>query len=170
MRSGLVIRDELQADRVAIRTITLEAFRTMPFAAGDEHELIDTLRDSGALVVSLVAELEGEVIGHIAFSPATSTDGSSGCYALGPVSVHPSFQREGIGNALVRRGLERLQHRDARVCILTGNPDYYRRFGFQVSPEHAPASEPAEYFMLKPMGASIPDGPIHFHPAFQTAT
>lgn len=161
-----VIRPEQSADAEAIRHVTFEAFRGMPFADGDEHELIGVLRESGALAVSLVADLDGTIIGHIAFSPATTADGSAGWYALGPVSVLPEFQGVGIGSALIIGGIQRIETLGGRGCILTGDPNYYVRFGFRPAPELAPANEPAEYFMIKAIGSSMPHGPFGFHEAF----
>lgn len=160
------LRDERPDDADAIRELTREAFLTMPFASGDEHELVGALRRAGALTVSLVAEHDDHLVGHIAISPATAADGSAGWYAIGPVSVRPAVQRLGIGSLLINTGLQRLTARAALGCILTGNPDYYVRFGFRVEPELCPANEPAEFFMVKRLGTAIPQGPFQFHPAF----
>lgn len=164
-----IIRPENSADADAIRHVTYAAFRNMPFADGDEHELVGVLRDSGALAVSLVADLDGGIIGHIAFSPATVADGSAGWYTLGPVSVLPEFQGAGVGSALITEGMQRIETLGASGCILTGDPNYYARFGFEPAPDFAPANEPAEYFMVKIMGSSAPRGPFRFHGAFYGA-
>ena len=74
-----------------------------------EQFIIDALRSAKALTVSLVAEADGIVVGHIAFSPVTMSDGTKDWYGLGPVSVHPDFQRKGIGKALIQEGLSRLR-------------------------------------------------------------
>jgi len=138
----------------------------MPFAAGDEQDLINALRDACALSCSLVAIRNDQVIGHIAFSPAYAADGSPDWFALGPVSVEPDLQGQGIGSALIGAGLEWLAEAHAAGCILTGNPDFYRRFGFRSYPELAPPSDPAEYFMILPMGCRSPEAVISFHPLF----
>lgn len=164
-----IIRPEQSADAEAICHVTYEAFRSMPFAAGDEHELVGVLRNSGALAVSLVADLDDRIIGHIAFSPATVADGSAGWYALGPVSVLPEFQRAGIGSALITGGMQQIETLGGIGCILTGDPNYYARFGFKPAPELAPSSEPAEYFMIRVMGSSEPQGQFRFHEAFHGA-
>lgn len=166
---SLVIRPEKTEDRGAIRDVTFEAFKSMPFANGDEPEVIDRLRVANALIVSLVAELDDGIVGHIAFSPATAADGSGPWYALGPVSVLPSWQRQGIGSELIHEGLGELEHVGAIGCILTGNPDYYTRFGFKSSPGLAPDNEPAEYFMVKFLGTGLPEGRFRFHDAFYGA-
>ncbi|MEQ8858187.1 MAG: N-acetyltransferase [Pseudomonadales bacterium] len=164
--SCAVIRPEAASDADAVRSVTYEAFESMPFAAGDEHLLIDALRSAHALAVSLVAEVDGRIIGHIAISPATPADDCAGWYALGPVSVLPACQRRGVGSDLVRRGLEEIAGLGAIGCILTGDPAYYARFGFEVAPALAPSEEPAEHFMVRLMGARNPRGPIRFHEAF----
>jgi predicted N-acetyltransferase YhbS len=161
-----IIRLEVEADTPAIREITLAAFEHMPFAAGDEHELIDTLRAQSRLYLSLVAEWQGQVVGHIAFSRATPDDQSDHWFALGPVSVTPSLQGLGIGAALVDAGLKVLAEDAAAGCILTGDPEYYARFGFVLIPELAPESEPAEYFQVKLINGPLPSGKIHFDAAF----
>ena len=162
----LIIRDERGSDHTAIRGVIDAAFLGMPYAAGDEAALVETLRADGALTVSLVAELDAVVVGHIAFSPARALDPAQAWYALGPVAVLPAQQRTGIGSKLVRAGLERIAALGAAGCILTGNPAYYARFGFEPAPANAPAGEPAEFFMVKRLGAQRVEGPVRFHPAF----
>ncbi len=166
MKPTPIIRPEVETDTQAIREITRAAFEPMPFAAGDEHELIDTLRARSRLYLSLVAEWQGQVVGHIAFSRATTDDQSAHWFALGPVSVTPSLQGMGIGAALVEAGLNALAADGAAGCILTGDPDYYAQFGFVLAPELAPAGEPAEYFQVKLIHGSLPSGKIHFDAAF----
>jgi putative acetyltransferase len=141
----------------------------MPFADGDEHELVAALRDRAALAVSLSADLDGRIIGHIAISHAVAADGSPGWYALGPVSVLPEYQGRGIGSALINQALRQIEELGASGCILTGDPNYYVRFGFELAPALAPADEPAQYFMVKVMGAVEPQGPFRFHDAFYGA-
>jgi putative acetyltransferase len=166
MTSQLTIRSETPADEAAIYDITKRAFAPMPYAGGDEQELITTLRDGGALTISLVAELEGVLVGHIAFSPATSDDGAAGWFALGPVSVDPDYQKQGIGGALIKAGFARLNALDAAGCILTGNPTYYQRFGFKPCPDLAPLREPAPFFMAIELGGKRPTARFAFHPLF----
>ena len=160
------IRQETQEDHSAISALTTLAFDGMPYAGGAEAEVVERLRAADALSLSLVAEEDGEVVGQVTFSPAQLADGSGPWFALGPVSVTPRRQGEGIGGALIRAGLEAIEHQGALGCILTGNPDYYTRFGFVVSPQHCPENEPGEYFHLKLLGASDAVGQFSFHPAF----
>ena len=102
------IRDERPGDFVAIAALTQAAFRDAEHSDGTEPAIVERLRTDGDLTLSLVAE-DGELLGHAAFSPVTVSDGSTGWYGLGPVSVSPHRQREGIGSALIRVGLERLR-------------------------------------------------------------
>ena len=171
MSIELIIRAEQPADRARIRHITELAFKGQPYADGDEQDVIDRLRAVGKLSVSLVAELNGELVGHIAFSEAVCSDGTSPWFALGPVSVLPEQQNRGVGSALIKRGIAEIEARGALGCILTGNPAYYRRFGFELAPEHVPVSEPAEFFMLKKLDSEkLNNQPISgrfsFHAAF----
>lgn len=155
-------------DRAAIHDITHRAFAPMPFSDGDEPDLINRLRDDEALVISLVVEQDGKLVGHIAFSPAFAADGSDGWYALGPVAVEPQLQKARIGTLLIETGIDLLRDRDAAGCVLVGNPDYYSRFGFQRFPDLAPENEPAEYFQILPLREKVPDVVVGFHPLFHS--
>jgi len=166
LTARLLVRAEREGDRSAIREVIASAFDGMPYADGDEAELVDRLRSARALSVSLVAEVNETIVGQIALSPAYPSDGCGGWYALGPVSVLPSHQRSGIGGKLVRAGLRAIVELGAVGCMLTGDPDYYARFGFSLAPSNAPDNEPAEYFMVKLVGGPIPIGAIRFHTAF----
>ena len=166
MPTDVLIRPERPDDHHALGELITSAFAGKPYAEGDEADLLVALRSRGALSLSLVAELDGVMVGQAAFSPARTSDGSEGWYALGPVAVLPAHQSRGIGSRLIRSGLESLAGRGAAGCILVGDPAYYARFGFRVCPENAPAGQPAEYFMVKPLGAGRPEGPISFHDAF----
>jgi putative acetyltransferase len=160
------IRPEEERDHPAIHDLTRRAFAPMAFAAGDEQELIEALRRLGALSLSLVAEQDGRVVGHVAISPVTHESGAEGWFGLGPISVEPALQRQGVGGALIAEVRLWLAARDARGCVLTGDPRYYPRHGFLPAPGHAPEAEPAEYFMVLALSGPIPDGRFRFHPAF----
>lgn len=162
----LTIRPEAPGDYAAIHDLTRRAFAPMPYAGGDEQDLIDQLRDAGALAISLVAELDGRIVGHVAFSPAFAADGSEGWYALGPVSAEPALKHQGIGSAVINAGLNLLRKRDAAGCVLVGNPAYYRRFGFLPFPELCPDGEPAQFFQILPLCISEPNVVVGFHPLF----
>lgn len=164
--ANLVVRPERPDDREAIYNLTKRAFAPMPFSAGNEQDLVDALRAAGALTVSLVAEREGTVVGHIAFSPAITADGSFGWYSLGPISVEPSLQRQGIGKRLITEGVATLRAMGVAGCVLVGDPNYYSRSGFKPFPELAPPEEPAEYFMILPLRVAEPRTAVSFHPVF----
>jgi putative acetyltransferase len=164
------IRDERPEDVAAIREIERAAFVGHPHhAAGTdpvEPRIVDGLRDAGALLLSLVAESNGEIIGHIAFSPVLVGEQSCGWYGLGPVAVHPGHQRRGIGSALVSEGLARLRARAAGGVVLVGEPAYYGRFGFQNDPRLTFAGLPPEYFLCLPFADTVPTGAVTYHAAF----
>jgi len=165
-----IIRQECPADFNAIYDLTRRAFHGRPYAGGDEQDVIDRLRASDALTLSLVAEDQGDLLGQITFSPAVNGDGSQPWFALGPVSVTPERQNQGIGGELIRQGLARIQALGALGGILTGNPDYYRRFGFALAPDLVPEEESAEYFMVYLFGETRPTGQFQFHKAFYAKT
>lgn len=160
------IRNETTADIEAISQVTRAAFLTLPISRHTEQFIIAALRAAGALTVSLVAEIEHKVVGHIAFSPVTISDGSPGWYGLGPVAVAPELHRRSIGSALVRRGLSELKALGADGCMLVGDSGFYERFGFKNHPELVHEGVPPEYFLCLPFGDSRPSGTVRFHAAF----
>lgn len=162
----MILRPERDGDIDAIRALTERAFRTAPHADGTEHLIIDRLRAAGALTLSLVAEEGGAVVGHVAFSPVSVSDGSAGWYGLGPISVDPSRQGEGIGGGLVRDGLARLEALGAAGCVLLGDPAYYGRFGFVADPKLTLDGVPPEYFMRVAFSPVYGEGTVSYHPGF----
>ena len=129
MNPKIAIRNETLDDICAITGVTVAAFKTLEISNHTEQFIIEALRASKALTVSLVAEMDGRVTGHIAFSPVAISDGTPDWYGLGPVSVLPEHQRQGIGKALIKEGLTRLKDINAQGCCLVGHPDYYRKSG-----------------------------------------
>src|SRR4030065_2085660 len=101
----MIIRNETNSDIEAISEITIAAFRTLAISNHTEQFIINALRDANALTISLVAEVDGKVVGHIAFSPIAISDGSLNWYGLGPISVLPEYQKQGIGKSLILTGL-----------------------------------------------------------------
>jgi len=169
LSENVLIRKETPSDIPVITEITVEAFSTLEVSDHTEQYVVDALRAAGALTLSLVAEYNGEVVGHIAFSPVTMSDGIPDWYGLGPVSVLPEFQRSGIGSALINEGLTRLKRLGARGCCLVGHPDYYPRFGFENASGLTLEGVPPEVFFVLPFAGLIPQGSVCFHQAF-TAT
>ena len=162
----MLIRDEQAGDEDAIRQLVAAAFRDHPHSDQRERLLIDALRSSGALTLSLVAEENGTPIGHIAFSPVKIGGTSQNWCGLGPVAVTPARQRSGIGQALVRTGLARLKSTGAAGCVVLGDPAFYNRFGFTARPQLTFAGAPAEYFLSLPFSATVPAGAVEYHSSF----
>jgi putative acetyltransferase len=162
----VLIRSETSADVGAIAEITAAAFKTLPISSQTEQFIIAALRAAKGLTVSLVAEVDGRVVGHIAFSPVTSSDGSANWYGLGPVSVLPERQRRGIGSALMQEGISRLKDLGAQGCCLVGHPKYYRRFGFQNVRGLVCDGVPEEVFFALSLDGHIPQGIVEFHVGF----
>jgi len=166
MTIDIQIRPERPADAIDIRRVTEQAFAGRSYSSGTEHDIVDALRENRALAISLVAEHEGKVVGHAAFSPANPEDGTPGWYTLGPVSVFPDVQRQGIGRALISAGIAGLREQGASGCIVVGDTNYYSRFGFVTSPEHSPISELKPHFMILSFTSHVPVGVIQFHRVF----
>jgi len=160
------IRDESDADVAAITAVTVAAFKTMDLSGHTEQFIVQALRRAGALAVSLVAEMDERVIGHIAFSPVTISDGTQNWYGLGPVSVLPESQRRGIGKALIREGLSRLKKINAAGCCLVGHPAYYPQFGFEHVAGLTFRGVPPEAFFALSFNDCMPRGEVTFHQAF----
>ncbi len=166
MNSDVIIRDETDADSNAITEVTAAAFETLEISNHTEQFVVEALRAAQALTLSLVAEVDGRVVGHIAFSPVTLSDGTQNWYGLGPVSVLPEYQRRGIGKALIREGLARLQEIRAQGCCLVGHPEYYGQFGFTNPPGLGHEGVPPEAFFALSFDGHTPQGTVAFHEAF----
>ncbi|MBU0965867.1 MAG: N-acetyltransferase [Proteobacteria bacterium] len=162
----MIIRPETPADIEAISTVTIAAFENHPISHQTEQFIITALRAAHALTLSLVAELDGQVVGHIAFSPVTISDGSQNWHGLGPISVLPEYQRQGIGKALMQEGLSRLKALGSNGCVLVGPPEYYHRFGFKNIPELIHEGIPQEVFLALPFAEKIQRGTVVFHQGF----
>jgi putative acetyltransferase len=163
----IVIRSETHNDVCAITEVTIAAFKTLEISNHTEQFIIEALRAAKALTVSLVAEMDGRVIGHIAFSPVTISDGTPDWYGLGPVSVLPAYQRQGIGKALIQEGLSRLKDMNAHGCCLVGHPDYYKKFGFTNMSGLVHEGVPQEVFFALPFVGHTPQGNVAFHEGFK---
>ncbi len=162
------IRPESENDSEAIYFINVAAFPTTA-----EAELVNGLRRDADPFLSLVAENDGEICGHILFTPATALE-NPGLKILGlaPMAVTPDKQNQGIGSALVRAGLERARELGYQAVIVLGHPEYYPKFGFQPASSFGIRSEynvPDEVFMaqeLVPGSLEFTSGLVKYHPAF----
>jgi putative acetyltransferase len=122
-----MIRHETEADRDAIWDVNHQAF------GGDaEADLVNALRDDGFAAVSLIAEVDGEVVGHIMFSTITihTEKHAVESLSLAPMAVLPRFQRQGIGSALIEGGIEECRKLSYGSILVLGHPEFYSRFGF----------------------------------------
>lgn len=166
----MYIRLETDSDVGAIREIEYAAFRNHPQHAPGveptEHLIVDALRGSGRLSLSLVAECRGEAAGHLALSPASVGRDGKGWYMLGPVGVSPDRQGRGIGSALVREALDIMRNRGTHGVLLVGNPSFYRRFGFRARPGLVMEGVPQEYVLAVSLDGREPEGAIGADPAF----
>ena len=162
----IIIDKETIEDLDDIRAVVSAAFENHPHSNQTEHILVDALRDAGALTVSLVAKISGRIVGHIAFSPVTIDGKTCNWYGLAPVSVHPDFQRQGIGGLLVKAGLSELHTLGALGCVLLGEPEYYGRFGFKTIDGVTLVGVPPEYFLALPFIQDEVQGAVTYHEAF----
>jgi putative acetyltransferase len=128
----LTIRPETASDREAVFRVEADAF-----GQDDEAGLVDLLRANDKALLSLVAELDGELVGHILFTPMSieSPSGSHAAVCLGPLAVATPHQRQGIGGKLIEAGLGELRSAGHRAVFLQGHPSYYPRFGFRPARE-----------------------------------
>jgi predicted N-acetyltransferase YhbS len=162
----LRLRPERPADVPAIREVTLRAFAALAVSDHTEHLVIERLREAGALTVSVVVEEDGVILGHAAASPVAIADGTSGWFGLGPVSVRPERQSQGIGHALVTAVLAHLVERGAAGCVVLGHPTYYPRFGFRHHPGLALPGYQGDHFLALAWRGTVPLGEVAYHPAF----
>ena len=167
MKPKIIIRSETDADVDAIADVTVAAFKNLEISGHTEQFIIAALRAAKALMVSLVAELNGRVVGHVAFSPVTISDGTQNWYGLGPVSVLPERQGQGIGKALILEGLSCLRDLNAQGCCLVGHPEYYRKFGFRNMPGIVHEGVPREVFLALSFDGHTPQGIVSFHEGFK---
>lgn len=163
------IRPESSGDIQALHDLTAAAFAPMSFSDGSEPRVLDRLRQDGDLTLSLIAEdPSGRLIGHIAFSPALVGTVSHGWYGLGPVSVAPDRQGQGIGRDLIEAGLDALRRLRASGCVLIGDPRLYGRFGFLAGALTYRDVDPSLVQHIVLDGSAPPNGEVHFAPAFET--
>jgi putative acetyltransferase len=165
----MLIREECPEDAEAIRAVNVAAF-----GSNSEADLVNALRRDAAPVVSLVAQDDAEIVGHIMFSPVTLAS-APGLVLMGlaPMAVVPSRQRQGIGSLLVQDGLVRCRNLDTAAVVVLGHPEYYPRFGFVPAATASLRSEydvPEDVFMVLALREGALrglSGTIQYHRVFQ---
>ncbi|MEQ9406447.1 MAG: N-acetyltransferase [Fuerstiella sp.] len=165
---NLLVRSERPADRLSVRHVNRTAFDT-----DQEADLVDALRDSGFAETSLVAVADGQLIGHILFSPVSIIDNTVvvPALSLAPMAVAPSHQRQGIGTKLVETGLESCRKLGHRIVVVLGDPHFYRRFGFSsedARPLKSPFGETDAWMALELIPGSLNNvkGLVRYAPPF----
>ena len=163
----ILIRHETPADILGVRAVNAAAFE-----AGVEAALVDALRENGKFTLSLVACIEGELVGHILFTDIEMEPGGAEACILGlaPMAVLPAWQGRGIGSAMVRRGLEDCRELGYRGIVVLGHPAFYPRFGFTPASRHGISciyDAPDEAFMALALGdEALPKGRALYQPEF----
>jgi len=163
---NITIRDEQPKDIESIETLTHAAFLNAEHTSHTEQFIVNSLRKSGQLTISLVAVENDSIIGHVAISPVSISTGTTGWYGLGPISVCPTKQGLGIGSQLMQASLEKLKQLGAKGCVLLGDPNYYHRFEFRPYLELVLPGVPSEYFQALSFNGEIPQGVVSYHDAF----
>jgi putative acetyltransferase len=162
----LTIRPERPEDAAAVGAVHRAAFPT-----DAEARLVDRLRANGKARAALVAEVDGEVVGHVVFSPVSVGGVHAGGLGLAPVAVRPGHQRRGVGSALIREGLAVCRREGCPFVVLLGHPDYYPRFGFrragEVGLSNAYGADEAFLVLeLRPGGCPAGGGLVEYGPEF----
>lgn len=163
----ITVRAERPADGLAVSRVNQAAF-----GGNDERCLVEALHAGGFVLLSLVAELDGLIVGHALFSRMSIETGqrAAAAVALAPMAVLPDYQRRGIGSHLLRRGLDLLRARGEDIVIVVGHADYYPRFGFSTDKARTIESPfPRDVFMaleLRPGALDDVGGRVRYPPPF----
>jgi predicted N-acetyltransferase YhbS len=160
------IRQEQAKDIDTITRLTQSAFRDQSNSSHTEEYIVNALRRSNQLTISLVAVEHDFIVGHVAISPITISSGMASWYGLGPVSVLPDHQRQGIGSKLIRAALAELQRLGGQGCVVLGNPSYYGRFGFKPTSYLDLPGVPSQYFQALLLAGELPRGTVCYDQAF----
>jgi putative acetyltransferase len=166
----VLIRAEQPTDAEVIQRVLEAAFSTAA-----EARLVDLLRRNDQLRISLVAVADGEIVGHIGFSPIEVDGESEGGIGLAPVAVLPSCQRQGIGSGLIRAGLAECARAGYGFVVVLGSPVFYPRFGFSRADRWRLANEygaDEEFMVLELRAGAIPPrgGLVRYGPEFAEFT
>jgi putative acetyltransferase len=165
----VTVRPERPEDQPDIYHVNREAF-----GQDEEADLVDAIRRAGAATLSLVAVRDGQVVGHILFSPVSiaSHETTHPAVGLGPLAVLPDYQGQGVGSSLVQAGLAACREAGHGIVIVLGHPDYYPRFGFRpasldgISWEHDAPDEAFMVVELREGALAGVSGVARYHPAF----
>jgi predicted N-acetyltransferase YhbS len=157
-KNPLTIRQETPNDYLDVYQLTKAAFFGLAITDGDEQDIAVGLRKRESFIpsLSLVAELDGQLVGHILFTKITV--GGKPALCLGPLAILPEKQQQAIGNALIRRGHEVAERLGFSACILVGHPEYYPRFGYELASKHnitMPFDAPDECVMVRFLGEQV---------------
>ncbi|RSN31556.1 GNAT family N-acetyltransferase [Amycolatopsis sp. WAC 04169] len=168
----MLLRQEIPADREAIHAVHLAAFAKLSVPVV-EAKLVDELREDGDLIgaLSIVAERDGKVVGHVCCSPAKLGDDEKSTVGLGPLGVLPEYHASGVGSALVHAVLGAADALGYGAVVLLGDPNYYSRFGFVLAAQHGitpPVAEWAPHFQVRTLRAYTPElqGEFRYSAAF----
>lgn len=169
MIDTLVIRTERQCDFDEIRTVVKTAFAGAEHTDGNEHNLVDKLRctDEYLPELSLVAEMDGKIVGYAKFSQINI--GNSKAIALAPLAVLPGFQNHGIGRALIETGHRNAEEGDYYCSVVLGSPEYYSKSGYLPALSFgiaAPFEIPPQFYMVFPFKPELPHGTVRYSQAF----
>lgn len=162
----ITLREEMPGDDRRIERVIEAAFRKAQHTNHAEQFIVKSLRECDALTLSLVAEVDGEIVGQVAISPVCISDGALNWYGLGPISVLPAYQGKGVGSRLMRAALEVIKAKGAAGCVVLGEPGYYGRFGFKAAAGLTLPGVPPEYFQALSFGGDLAQGEVGFHQAF----
>jgi putative acetyltransferase len=164
--TDITIRPERASDEAAIRDMVVRAFAGHAYSDGGEQDVIERLRADGDLVLSLVAESEGEIIGQATYSPAILANGDEGWVVLGPVAVDPAHKGRGLGRQLIEEGEAIMRTRGMKGITVLGDPELYVHFGFRADTPMWLAGELGWAFQVKSLGPPIPATEQRYVPAF----
>jgi len=164
----ITVTGETPNDLVAIDQLLTAAFLEAPHSNQCEHHIVRRLREAGDLSFALVARDGDKVVGYAAVSPVAVAD-EPNWYRLGPVAVIPNYQYQGIGSQLMREALMRMRDIGAAGCVVQGEPEYYKRFGFKAEAGLQLTHLPQEHFMALAFDGRMPSGQVSFADAFMVA-
>lgn len=161
----MILRTETPEDIEVIHDLTQRAFAQMSYSDGSEGAILNRLRADGDLTLSLVAERDRQIVGHVAFSPVL-VGAQTGWFGLGPISVDPMHQRQGIARAMLEQGLSELRSKGVEGCVLIGDPKLYQRLGFKSNGKLTYGDVPVEVVQFMGFKGQTPEGQLTYAPAF----